>query len=55
MLDRGVCKTLTYQTWRRLSISCECTSQAIRKFDKFHTVATKPDASRTLEVTECQK
>ena len=40
---------------RQLNISCKCIRQTINKFDKFHTVATKPDAGCTPKVTERQK
>ena len=39
----------------QLNISCKCIHQTIYKFDKFHTVATKPCAGRTPKVTERQK
>ena len=39
----------------QLNISCKCIRQTIYKFDKFHTVATKPGAGRTPKVTERQK
>ena len=50
-----MCKTLIHQTSRQLNISCKCIHQTIYKFDKFHTVATKPVAGRTPKVTERQK
>ena len=50
-----LCKTLIHQILSQLNISCKCIRQTIYKFDKFHTVATKPCASRTPKVTECQK
>ena len=50
-----LCKTLIYQISSQLNISCKCIRQTIYKFDKFHTVATKPCANRTPKVTECQK
>ena len=51
----NLCKTLILQTSRQLNISCKCIRQTIYKFDKFHTVATKPGAGRTPKVTERQK
>ena len=48
-------KTLIHQISSQLNISCKCIHQTIRKFDKFHTVATKPGANRTPKVTERQK
>ena len=49
------CKTLIHQISSRLNISCKCIRQTIYKFDKFHTVATKPCAGGTPKVTERQK
>ena len=40
---------------RRLKISCCCISQTFRKFDKLHTVTTKPGAGRPPKVTDCEK
>ena len=51
----GLCKTLIHQISRQLNISCKCIRQTIYKFDKFHTVATKPGAGRTPKVIERQK
>ena len=51
----NLCETLILQTSRQLNISCKCIRQTIYKFDKFHTVATKPGAGRTPKVTERQK
>ena len=51
----NLCETLIHQISSQLNISCKCIRQTIYKFDKFHTVATKPDAVRTPKVTECQK
>ena len=51
----NLCKTLIHQISSQLSISCKCIRQTIYKFDKFHTVATKPGAGRTPKVTERQK
>ena len=51
----SLCKTLIHQISSQLNISCKCIRQTIYKFDKLHTVATKPDAGRTLKVTEHQK
>ena len=48
-------KTLIDQISRQLNIYCKCTYQTIRKFDKFHTVATKLGAGDTPKVTERQK
>ena len=50
-----LCETLIHQISHQLNISCKCIRQTIYKFDKFHTVATKPDADRTPKVTERQK
>ena len=50
-----LCKTLIHQISSQLNISCKCIRQTIYKFDKFHTVATKPCAGRTPKVTERQK
>ena len=50
-----LCKTLIHQISSQLNISCKCIRQTIYKFDKFHTVATKPCACRTPKVTERQK
>ena len=44
-----------HQISRQLNISCKCIRQTIYKFDKFHTIATKPGAGRTPKVTERQK
>ena len=51
----SMCKTLIHQISRQLNISCKCICQTLYKFDKFHTVATKPVAGRTPKVTERQK
>ena len=51
----SLCKTLIHQISSELNISCKCIRQTIYKFDKFHTVATKPGAGRTPKVTERQK
>ena len=51
----SLCKTLIHQISIQLNISCKCIRQTIYKFDKFHTVATKPGAGRTSKVTERQK
>ena len=50
-----LCKTLIHQISSQLNISCKCIHQTIYKFDKFHTIATKPGAGRTPKVTERQK
>ena len=50
-----LCKTLIHQISSQLNISCKCIRQTIYKFDKFHTVATKPGAGCTPKVTERQK
>ena len=50
-----LCKTLIHQISSQLNISCKCIRQTIYKFDKFHTVATKPGGGRTPKVTERQK
>ena len=44
-----------HQISSQLNISCKCIRQTIYKFDKFHTIDTKPGAGRTPKVTECQK
>ena len=44
-----------HQISSQLNISYKCIRQTIYKFDKFHTVATKPGADRTPKVTERQK
>ncbi|CAF5068960.1 unnamed protein product [Rotaria magnacalcarata] len=44
-----------HQISRQLNISCKCIRQTIRKFDKFHTVCTKPGAGLrddTLSLTD---
>ena len=51
----SLCETLIHQISSQLNISCKCIHQTIYKFDKFHTVATKPGAGRTPKVTERQK
>ena len=51
----SLCKTLIHQISRQLNISCKCIRQTVYKFDKFHTVATKPVAGRTPKVTKRQK
>ena len=51
----NLCETLTHQISSQLNISCKCIGQTIYKFDKFYTVATKPDAGRTPKVTERKK
>ena len=51
----NLCKTLMHQISSQLNVSCKCIHQTIYKFDKFHTVATKPGAGRTPKVTERQK
>ena len=45
-------ETLIHQISSRLNISCKCIRQTIYKFDKSHSVATKPGAGRTPKVTE---
>ena len=50
-----LCKTLIHQISSQLNISCKYIRQTIYKFDKFHTVPTKPCAVRTPKVTERQK
>ena len=47
--------TQTREIFRRLKISCRCIRQTFRKFDKFHTVATKSGAERPPKVTNCEK
>ena len=51
----NLCETLIHQISSQLNISCKCIRQTIYKFDKFHTIATKPCAGRTPKVTERQK
>ena len=51
----SLCKTFIHQVSSQLNISCKCIRQTIYKFDKFHTVATKPGAGRTPKVTKRQK
>ena len=51
----NLCETLIHQISSQLNISCKCIRQTIYKFNKFHTVATKPGAGRTPKVTERQK
>ena len=50
----SLCKTLIHQISRQLNI-CKCIRQSIGKFDKFHSIATKPGAGRTPKLTERQK
>lgn len=40
---------------RRLNVSRHCIRQTIRKFNKLHTVATKPGAGRHSKLTNRQK
>ena len=47
--------TQTHKTSRRLKISRRCIRQTLGKFDKFHTVATKPGAGRPPKVTDREK
>ena len=47
--------TQTHKTARRLKISRRCVRQTFGKFDKFHTVATKPSARRPPKVTDREK
>ena len=47
----SLCMTSIHQISRQLNISC----QTIRKFDKFHTIATKLGVDRTSKVTERHK
>ena len=51
----SLCETLIHQISSQLNISCKCIHQTIYKFDKFHTVATKPGAGRTPKGRERQK
>ena len=44
-----------HQISSQSNISCQYIRQSIGKFDKFHTVATKPGAGRTPKVTEHKK
>ena len=48
-------ETLIHQISSQLNTSCKCIGQTIYRFDKFHTVSTKPGAGRTPKVTERQK
>ena len=50
-----MCKTLLHEISRQLNIYCKCIHQTIYKFDKFHTVTTKPGTDCTPKVTERQK
>ncbi|CAF4129732.1 unnamed protein product [Rotaria sordida] len=36
-------------------VSRQCIRRIIRKFDEFHTVATKPDSGRPFKLTDRQK
>ena len=38
-----------------MKISRRCIHQTFRKFDKFYTVATKPDAGHPSKVTDREK
>ena len=40
---------------RQLKISRRCIRQTIRKFDRFHNVATKPGAGCPQKVTDSEK
>ena len=40
---------------RQLKISHRCILQTIRKFDRFHNVATKPGAGHPQNVTDREK
>ena len=44
-----------YEISRRLKILRHCIRQIFSKFDKFHTVATKPGAGRPPKVTDREK
>ena len=48
-------KHIFHQISSQLNISCKCIRQTIYKFDKFHTLATKPGAGGTPKETERQK
>ena len=47
--------TQTHKTSGRLKISRRCVRQTFGKFDKFHTVATKPGAGRPPKATDREK
>ncbi|CAF3992939.1 unnamed protein product [Rotaria sordida] len=51
----NICTICTHEISRRLHVSRRCIHQTIRKFDKFHTVATKPGAGRPRKGTERQR
>jgi transposase len=50
-----ICTIWTHEISRRLHISWRCIRQTIRKFDKFHTVATKPGARRPSKLREHER
>ena len=49
------CDAWTHEISRQLKISRRCIRQTIRKFDRFHNVATKPGAGRPQKVTDREK
>jgi transposase len=51
----NVCGMWTHEISRRLKISRQCIRQTIRKFDQFHTVATKLGAGRSRKVTDRER
>jgi transposase len=51
----NICSTCTHGISRQLKISRRCIRQAIRKFDEFNTVATKPGGGRPRKVTDRDK
>ena len=55
MIDRWIYETQIHEISRRLKISHRCIRQTFRKFDKFHTVATKPGARRPPKLTDLGK
>ena len=50
-----MCDTETHEIFRRLKTSRRCIRQTFGKFDKFHTVATKPGAGCPPKVTNREK
>ncbi|CAF4794621.1 unnamed protein product [Rotaria magnacalcarata] len=44
-----------YEIFRKLNISRHCIGHTISKFNKLHTVTTKPGAGRRSKLTDCQK
>ena len=46
---------MAHEISHRLKISCRCILQTFDKFDKFHTIATKPGVRRPTKVTDREK